>query len=97
MLIWLVVMQEAEPVMAPDAVLSVLVWQHPPATLPKPPRGVGLPEALTMSHIASVRGLPLPASGCAMQRSGRAYLQLYSTMLLLIHLQNLIAIRWLTY
>lgn len=85
-------MQEIEPVMAPDAVLPVLVWQHPPANLPVPPRGVGLPEALTMSPIASVRWLPSPASGCAMHRCGHAYLQLYSSMLLLAHLQHLIAI-----
>ncbi len=85
-------MQEAEPVMAPDAVLPVLLWQHPPATLPTPPRGVGLPEALNMPHIASVCWLPSPASGCAMHRHGHAYLQLYFTVLLSMHLQNLVAI-----
>ncbi len=95
MLTWLLVMQEAEPVMAPDAVLPVLVWQHPPATLPTPPRGVSLPELLYMPYTVSVRCLSLPASGCAMQRSGRAHLHLYSTMLLLAHLQTRIAIRWL--
>ena len=97
MLTWLLVMQEAEPVMAPDAVLPVLVWQHPPATLPKPPRGVGLPEALTISHTLTVLCLSLPASSCAMHRCGHANLQLNSTMLLLAHLQTLVAICWLTY
>ena len=75
-LTWLLVIQEAEPVMGPDAVLPVLVWQHPPATLPTPPRGVGLPEALTISHIAFVPWLPSPTSGCAMHCCGHAYLQL---------------------
>lgn len=33
-------MQEAEPVMPADAILPVVVWQHPPRSLPKPPIGV---------------------------------------------------------
>lgn len=33
-------MQETEPVMAADAALPVIIWQHPPATLPKLPHGV---------------------------------------------------------
>ncbi len=85
MLTWLVVMQEAEPVMAPDAVLPVLLWQHPPATLPTPPRGVGLPEAPTMSLIAFVPWLPSLAVYCAMHCGEHAYLLLSSSMLLLAH------------
>ena len=42
--------QEAEPVMAANAVLPVVIWQHPPATLPKPPHGV---SALSARHIVS--------------------------------------------
>ncbi len=42
--------QEAEPVMAANAVLPVVIWQYPPATLPKPPHGV---SALSARHIVS--------------------------------------------
>ncbi|KAL0042270.1 hypothetical protein WJX77_008145 [Trebouxia sp. C0004] len=49
--------QEAEPVMAPDAVLPVLVWQHPPATLPTPPRGdLSRPSASSSASLARMIG-----------------------------------------
>ncbi|KAL0041510.1 hypothetical protein WJX79_005750 [Trebouxia sp. C0005] len=49
--------QEIEPVMAPDAVLPVLVWQHPPANLPVPPRGdLSRPSASSSASLARMIG-----------------------------------------
>ncbi|KAL0050091.1 hypothetical protein WJX82_004313 [Trebouxia sp. C0006] len=49
--------QEAEPVMTPDAVLPVLLWQHPPATLPMPPHGdLSRPSASSSASLARMIG-----------------------------------------
>ena len=50
----ILIMQETEPVLAPDVVLPIMEWQHPPANLPRPPRGVSqstLPDLDALSKI----------------------------------------------